>query len=109
MTSLTASILDYRTFHGRTYQRSPSTTYWGPNDEQQMEGLDLTYVDVISGRHCRNLATNLPCRHHWMMLLLDDKLYEAPVGCNPQVGWLLFSVPLQGINKPNPMARKSLM
>ncbi|PKS10897.1 hypothetical protein jhhlp_002655 [Lomentospora prolificans] len=62
--SLTESILDYRNIHGRTYQRSPSTAYWGPNDRQQMEGLDLT--------------------HHWMTLLFDDKLFLSPIGDNPQ-------------------------
>ncbi|CAI4213344.1 unnamed protein product [Parascedosporium putredinis] len=36
----------------------------GPNDRQQMEGLDLT--------------------HHWMTLLFDDKLFLAPIGDNPQ-------------------------
>lgn len=29
-------------------------------------------------------------RHHWMTLLLDDKLFLVPIGNNPQVGgpWL---------------------
>ncbi|SPO05111.1 related to methyltransferase [Cephalotrichum gorgonifer] len=62
--SLSDSIMEYRHLHGRTYQQSSSTTYWGPNDPQQIEGLDLT--------------------HHWMTLLLDDKLYLAPIGPSPQ-------------------------
>ncbi|KAF4443113.1 Demethylmenaquinone methyltransferase [Fusarium acutatum] len=35
-----------------------------PNDEQQLEALDLI--------------------HHWLTLMLDDKLFLAPIGDNPQ-------------------------
>ncbi|KAH6888676.1 S-adenosyl-L-methionine-dependent methyltransferase [Thelonectria olida] len=64
-TSLSASILDYRKLHGRTYQNfNTGTEYWGPNDERQNEALDLT--------------------HHMLYIALDDKLFLAPIGENPQ-------------------------
>lgn len=37
--SLAESITEYRRIHGRTYTQKAD--YWGPNDEQQNEGLDL--------------------------------------------------------------------
>lgn len=57
--SLTESIFEYRTLHGRTYQVSKSTEYWGPNDEEQNEGLDLA--------------------HALITMLLSDRLFEAPL------------------------------
>lgn len=57
--SLTASILEYRRLHGRTYQSSKSTEYWGPNDERQNDALDMS--------------------HHFLTMLLGDRLFEAPV------------------------------
>ncbi|KAF5484121.1 Secondary metabolism regulator laeA [Colletotrichum fructicola] len=59
--SLTASITEYRKLHGRTYTQK--TDYWGPNDEQQNEGLDLA--------------------HHWETLLLGDRLFLSPIGDTP--------------------------
>ncbi|KAL5585898.1 hypothetical protein FOBRF1_015768 [Fusarium oxysporum] len=40
--SLTDSIRDFRSIHGRTYGNSKTTEYWAPNDERQNEGLDIT-------------------------------------------------------------------
>ncbi|KAF4974549.1 hypothetical protein FZEAL_8573 [Fusarium zealandicum] len=57
--SLSESIYDYRNLHGRTFQRSKTTEYWGPNDERQNEGLDIA--------------------HHFMVMLKDDQLFLAPV------------------------------
>lgn len=57
--SLTDSIFDYRKLHGRTYQSYKTTDYWGPNDERQNDALDLS--------------------HHFLTMLIDDQLYEAPV------------------------------
>ncbi|KAK1493685.1 UMTA [Colletotrichum cuscutae] len=37
--SLAESITEYGRIHGRTYTQKAD--YWGPNDEQQNEGLDL--------------------------------------------------------------------
>jgi SAM-dependent methyltransferase len=62
--SLTESIFDYRRLHGRTYPKNHSVEYWAPNDEQQNEGLDLT--------------------HNALLMLLDDKLFLAPIGENIQ-------------------------
>lgn len=61
-TSVAESIYDYRRIQGRTFTKK--SDYWGPNDEQQNEGLDIT--------------------HHWMTLLFDDQLYSAPIGNEPQ-------------------------
>lgn len=43
--SLTASIFEYRTLHGRTYHsdRGETSQYWGANDDRQNESLDLKY------------------------------------------------------------------
>ncbi|KAL2170685.1 hypothetical protein VTG60DRAFT_4527 [Thermothelomyces hinnuleus] len=58
--SLTSSILAYRTIHGRTFHsdRTPAE-YWGPNDEKQTECMDIM--------------------HHALTLVLDGKLYRAPL------------------------------
>ncbi|SPJ79179.1 related to methyltransferase [Fusarium torulosum] len=52
--SITSSIFEHRYFQGRA----------APNDEEQLEALDLI--------------------HHWLTLMLDDKLFLAPIGDNPQ-------------------------
>ncbi|KAK2752436.1 putative SAM dependent methyltransferase [Colletotrichum kahawae] len=57
--SLTSSIREYRTIHGRTFQTSNTTDYWAPNDEKQIEGFDVT--------------------HHFMLLLMNNHLFGAPV------------------------------
>ncbi|OAQ96651.1 hypothetical protein LLEC1_07483 [Akanthomyces lecanii] len=57
--SLTDSIFEYRALHGRTYQVSKSTEYWGPNDEAQNEGLDLAHALVT--------------------MLMGDRLFAAPL------------------------------
>lgn len=60
--SLTASILEYRTIHGRTFhsQRGPGDAeYWAPNDNQHNTSMDI--------------------QHHVWTLLLDGKLYLAPL------------------------------
>ena len=57
--SLVSSIFEYRTIHGRTYQKCPTTEYWCPNDEQQNDGLDMA--------------------HHFITILLGYRLFEAPI------------------------------
>ncbi|KAK3694508.1 S-adenosyl-L-methionine-dependent methyltransferase [Podospora appendiculata] len=59
-TSLSSSILDYRTIHGRTFhQERGNAEYWGSNDAKQNESLDI--------------------HHHACTLALDGKLYLAPL------------------------------
>ncbi|KAH6867609.1 S-adenosyl-L-methionine-dependent methyltransferase [Thelonectria olida] len=62
--SITSSIFEYRSVHGRTYQSSKTTEYWASNDEKHIESFDVA--------------------HQWMTMMLDDKLYAAPIGDNPQ-------------------------
>ncbi|KAM5350026.1 hypothetical protein ACJ41O_006531 [Fusarium nematophilum] len=57
--SLSESIFDYRSIHGRTFQNSKTTEYWGPNDDRQNNGLDIA--------------------HHFMVMLKGDRLFEAPL------------------------------
>ncbi|KAL7949526.1 S-adenosyl-L-methionine-dependent methyltransferase [Trichoderma barbatum] len=57
--SLSESIFDYRQIHGRTFQNSKTTEYWGPNDDRQNNGLDIS--------------------HHFITMLLGDQLFEAPI------------------------------
>ncbi|KAI1307517.1 S-adenosyl-L-methionine-dependent methyltransferase [Xylaria venustula] len=62
--SLSASILEYRTFHGRTYHSLQGTAdHWTPNDDAHLESMD--------------------CVHHVLTLLLDNKLYLAPIAEGP--------------------------
>lgn len=61
--SLTDSIFDYRRLNGRTYQQSKAgNDYWAPNDDQQNEGLDII--------------------HNVLLMVLDNKLFLAPIGDN---------------------------
>ncbi|KAM0232010.1 hypothetical protein ACHAPO_008044 [Fusarium lateritium] len=61
--SLSSSIFDYRTLHGRTYHSDRGTAqYWASNDDQASESLDLA--------------------HHFTLLLLGDKLHLAPLDSN---------------------------
>ncbi|KAI8948688.1 S-adenosyl-L-methionine-dependent methyltransferase [Xylaria longipes] len=58
--SLSASILEYRTIHGRTYHSLQGTAdHWAPNDDAHLESMD--------------------CVHHLLTLLFDNKLYLAPI------------------------------
>ncbi|KAH7233114.1 S-adenosyl-L-methionine-dependent methyltransferase [Fusarium tricinctum] len=42
--SLTSSILQYRTLHGRSYQSERGNAhYWGPIDDLQQEAMDIKY------------------------------------------------------------------
>ncbi|KAF4966875.1 hypothetical protein FSARC_5488 [Fusarium sarcochroum] len=64
--SITSSIFEHRYFQGRTYANPKYGKHWAPNDEEQLEALDLI--------------------HHWLTLMLDEKLYLPPIGDAPQVG-----------------------
>jgi SAM-dependent methyltransferase len=58
--SVSASILEYRRSQGRTYHSDKFTTsYFLPNDDQQLESVDLT--------------------HHYLTILLDDQLFLPPL------------------------------
>ncbi|KAH7271841.1 S-adenosyl-L-methionine-dependent methyltransferase [Fusarium solani] len=64
--SISSSILEYRTIHGRTFHSEKhNTQYFTPNDEKQNESLDIV--------------------HHYLTLLLDGKLHLAPLKENIQV------------------------
>jgi SAM-dependent methyltransferase len=62
--SLASSIWEQRTVLGRAYQASKTTEYWAPNDDKHVEAFDVA--------------------HHWLTMMLDNKLYAAPIGENPQ-------------------------
>ncbi|KAK0631451.1 S-adenosyl-L-methionine-dependent methyltransferase [Immersiella caudata] len=58
--SITSSIVQYRTLHGRTYHSERGNAlYWGSNDERQSEALDIN--------------------HHAQTLAIGGKLYLAPL------------------------------
>ncbi|KAI8722697.1 hypothetical protein NCS52_00414100 [Fusarium sp. LHS14.1] len=63
--SISSSILEYRNIRGRTYQSSKTTEYWAPNDDKHLEGFEVA--------------------HTWMTMMLNDKLFLAPIGENPEV------------------------
>ncbi|KAM0258531.1 hypothetical protein ACHAPA_011236 [Fusarium lateritium] len=58
--SISSSILEYRSFQGRTFHSDKyNMDHLTPNDEQQRESIDIT--------------------HHYLTLLLDGKLTLAPL------------------------------
>jgi hypothetical protein len=58
--SISSSILEYRKFQGRTFHSEKyDVEYFTPNDEQQMESVDIS--------------------HHYLTLLLGGKLSLAPL------------------------------
>ncbi|KAK7416831.1 hypothetical protein QQZ08_011854 [Neonectria magnoliae] len=63
-TSITSSILEYRSINGRKYQSSKTTEYWAPTDEKHIEGLDVS--------------------HQFTLMLMEDKLFQAPLSDSPQ-------------------------
>ncbi|KAH8598461.1 S-adenosyl-L-methionine-dependent methyltransferase [Bisporella sp. PMI_857] len=63
-TSLKSSVSKYRYENGRRYHGYKDGAYWGPNDEYQNDQLDIA--------------------HHMFTLLLESRLFLAPIGLNPQ-------------------------
>jgi hypothetical protein len=63
-TSLYSDIMKYRFENGRRYHSYKDGEYWGPNDEEQNNQLDIA--------------------HNLYLLTLDGKLFLAPIGDSPQ-------------------------
>jgi len=63
-TSLSSSIARYRIENGRSYHQYKDGQYAYPNDELEKDRLDL--------------------QHHLFKLMMDEKLYLAPIKPNPQ-------------------------
>jgi len=57
--SVTSSVLNYPVEHGRRYHAYRSGVYWGPNDEPELDRLDLHHALMVKG--------------------IGDKLYLAPI------------------------------
>ncbi|KAK4176677.1 S-adenosyl-L-methionine-dependent methyltransferase [Triangularia setosa] len=58
--SLSSSIFEYRNINGRTFHSDKTNAeYWGPNDDKQLQSQDII--------------------HHCLTLVLDGKLYLAPI------------------------------
>ena len=57
--------------------------YRGPNDEQaaQLNDISLATVPCLLS----NAYLDWNCRHHLYLLILNNKLFLAPIGDNPQV------------------------
>ncbi|KAG9501940.1 hypothetical protein J7337_007646 [Fusarium musae] len=65
--SITSSILEYRTIHGRTYHSEQGNAqYWASNDEQQNDLMDLTdFADQYPGAEV--IGTDLsPIQPSWV-------------------------------------------
>ncbi|KAH7310755.1 S-adenosyl-L-methionine-dependent methyltransferase [Stachybotrys elegans] len=61
--SISSSILEYRRLQGRTYHSDKfASTYFLPNDQQQMDSIDMS--------------------HHYLTILLNGRLYLAPLEQN---------------------------
>lgn len=63
--SLASSVLNYQYENGRRYHAFRSGQYFLPNDEQEQERLDFT--------------------HHILTMLLEGKLYRAPLSDPKQI------------------------
>lgn len=63
-TSLASSILNYEYSNGRRYHGYRSGAYVLPNDDEEQDRLDLF--------------------HHIFLMMLDGKLYDAPIATTPQ-------------------------
>ncbi|OAF60584.1 hypothetical protein VC83_03466 [Pseudogymnoascus destructans] len=63
-TSLLSHITKYRYENNRRYHAYKDGEYWGPNDEQQSNQLDIA--------------------HHLFLLTMGGRLFLAPIGDNPQ-------------------------
>ena len=63
-TSLISEITSYRHENNRRYHAYKDGQYWGPNDEQMNNQLDIA--------------------HHLYMLTMGNKLFLAPIGDHPQ-------------------------
>lgn len=63
-TSLASSIAKGVWEHGRRYNRLKEGEYYLPNDEQEMDGLDM--------------------QHAMVLLMCDDQLHFADIGAHPQ-------------------------
>lgn len=63
-TSLLSQITKYRYENNRRYHAYKDGEYWGPNDEQQNNQLDIA--------------------HHLFLMTMGDRLFLAPIGDNPQ-------------------------
>ncbi|KAF2139284.1 uncharacterized protein K452DRAFT_289833 [Aplosporella prunicola CBS 121167] len=63
-TSLASTIYRYPVENGRRYHKYKEGSYWGPNDDQQNDQLDLS--------------------HQTFLILLDGKLFRAPISDHPQ-------------------------
>ncbi|KAF2000018.1 S-adenosyl-L-methionine-dependent methyltransferase [Amniculicola lignicola CBS 123094] len=62
-TTIPSTIMRHRYVHGRRYHKYREGAYWGPNDDQQNDQLDIA--------------------HHMFLILLGNKLHLAPIQ-NPQ-------------------------
>lgn len=63
-TSLRSSIYNYRVENGRTYHAYKEGEYWGPNDEEAQDNMDIG--------------------NHLYTLLLRGKLFKATIDKNPR-------------------------
>lgn len=55
-TSVTSSILEYRQLHGRTYHSDKfMVDYVFPNDDQQLESVELWFLSLPHSRRNRTL------------------------------------------------------
>ncbi|KAF4446955.1 hypothetical protein F53441_9426 [Fusarium austroafricanum] len=62
--SLRSSIMAFKWENGRRYHAYQEGAYWAPNDDRQQEAEDLM--------------------HEVYRIILNDELYEAPIGDSPQ-------------------------
>ncbi|RYP23239.1 hypothetical protein DL765_001148 [Monosporascus sp. GIB2] len=73
--SITASLLEYRNIHGRTYQNSKTTEYWAPNDDKHLEAFDIAYNSLDMSTNKDSVLT-IP---YWQTSMVDDDVGQQAV------------------------------
>lgn len=87
-TSLRSSVCDYIYENGRRYHAYHAGEYWGSNDEKAMDAMDILFVTRLD--HDGILLT--VSRHHVYSLMLNGKLYLAPIPANVDVSCSSVSI-----------------
>lgn len=60
--SISSSILEYRRIHGRTYHSDKFTSnYFLPNDDQQLDSVELRYGDAQLRDPSENYMFSIAC------------------------------------------------
>ncbi|KAI9051879.1 hypothetical protein LZ554_004135 [Drepanopeziza brunnea f. sp. 'monogermtubi'] len=80
-TSLSSSIARYRLENGRSYHQYKDGEYAYPNDELEKDRLGISFVNSWGSFIA---LTKLDLQHHLFKLMMDQRLFLAPIKKDPQ-------------------------